>query len=135
MGQADSLSRDGILRSNDSVQGLEAGGGFLLGDFHAAYDDHALIAPVVESELHGGLDAALPQALGIMDEALSALVARGQTSRDGVFEGLDDGGLAAAVGSHYDGQGEAEGDDLFVVRGGEGADSADGEFGDGCHGL
>ena len=41
--------------------------------------------------------------------------------------------LTTAIGTDNDGEGETETDDLFVIVGGEGANSPDGELGNRCH--
>ena len=41
--------------------------------------------------------------------------------------------LTTAIGTDNDGEGETETDDLFVIVGGEGANSPDGELGKRCH--
>lgn len=64
---------------------LESDRLFLLGEFHAAYDHHALPRATGETELDIGLDLVLADAAGIVHKGLTTAIAWGEGTRDGVF--------------------------------------------------
>ena len=97
MRQRHALAGLGVGGADDAVQSLEGQGGLLLRDFHTPNDDHGIAGAVGEAELNVGLDGGLVHALGIVDEGLAGLVARGQTAGDGILERFDNGRLAAAA--------------------------------------
>mmetsp|Transcript_18663 Transcript_18663/g.30565 ORF Transcript_18663/g.30565 Transcript_18663/m.30565 type:complete len:95 (-) Transcript_18663:35-319(-) len=70
-----------------------------------------------------------------MNKTLSTFVSRGQTAGHSIFEGFNDGGFTAAVCSYNNCKREAECDNLFLIVGGEGSHSSNGQFCNGRHDL
>ena len=97
--QRHALTGLGIGGADDTIEGLEGHVGLLLGDLHTPNDHHGIAGTVGEAKFDAGLDGGLIHAPGIMDKGLARLVARGQTTGDGILERLDDGRFAAAVSS------------------------------------
>lgn len=95
--QRHALAGLGVGGADYTIEGLEGHVGLLLGDLHTSNDDHGVAGTVGKAQFDVGLDGSLIHTLGIMDKGLAGLVARGQTTGDGILERLDDGRLAAAA--------------------------------------
>lgn len=106
--QRDAFARLPVDGAYGPIQRLEGGFGLGLGDFHGSHDHHGRSLGVIESQLNVGLDVALADRSGVVDEALSRLHSRGQRSGDDVLEGFDDCGLSASVGADNDCEREAD---------------------------